>query len=53
MSIFVVVQVELDGLTGKIKFDQFGLRTGFYMDIIELKKFGLTQVNVVAYRVKS
>ena len=42
----ITLQVELDGLTGKLKFDQQGLRTGFYLSIIELKKSGLTQVNV-------
>jgi hypothetical protein len=38
--------VELDGLTGKIKFDEHGLRTGFHLHIIELKKSGLAQVNI-------
>ena len=32
------------GLTGKIKFDQHGLRTGFELDIIELKRDGLVKV---------
>jgi hypothetical protein len=40
-------KVELDGLTGRIKFDQQGLRTGFYLQIIELKKSGLQQVNTI------
>ncbi len=39
--------MELDGLTGRIKFDQQGLRTGFYLQIIELKKSGLQQVNTI------
>jgi hypothetical protein len=39
--------VELDGLTGKIKFDEHGLRTGFHLHIIELKKSGLAQVNIM------
>ena len=34
----------MDGLTGKVEFDQQGLRTGFRLDIIELKKSGLAQV---------
>ena len=32
------------GLTGKIQFNQHGLRTGFQLDIVELKKEGLTKV---------
>ena len=38
------LQVEMDGLTGKIKFDQRGQRTDFELDIIELKRDGLTRV---------
>ena len=34
----------MKGLTGKIKFDQHGLRTGFELDIIELKRDGLVKV---------
>ena len=37
-------KVEMDGLTGKIKFDQRGQRTDFELDIIELKRDGLTKV---------
>ena len=37
-------QVDLDGLTGKVKFDQFGLRTDFQLEIVELKKKGLQKV---------
>ena len=37
-------QVEMNGLTGKIKFDQKGQRTDFELDIIELKRDGLTKV---------
>ena len=35
----------MDGLTGKVKFDQFGLRTDFLLEIVELKKKGLQKVN--------
>lgn len=34
----------MTGLTGKIKFDQHGLRTDFELQIVELKKDGLVQV---------
>ncbi len=44
VKVNVFFKVELDGLTGRIKFDQQGLRTGFYLQIIELKKSGLQQV---------
>ncbi len=37
-------QVEMRGLSGRIKFDQHGLRTDFELEIIELKKDGLIQV---------
>ena len=43
LSVFYL-QVEMDGLTGKIKFDQRGQRTDFELDIIELKRDGLTRV---------
>ena len=33
--------VELEGLTGKVKFDQLGRRTEFELQIVELKKHGL------------
>ena len=36
--------VEMDGLTGKVKFNQRGLRTDFTLEIIELKKHGLERV---------
>ena len=36
--------VEMDGLTGKVKFDQEGLGTDFTLEIIDLKKAGLTKV---------
>ena len=36
--------VEMDGLTGKVKFDQLGLRTDFTLEIVELKRKGLTMV---------
>ena len=32
------------GLTGRIKFDQHGLRTDFTLEIVELKKDGLLKV---------
>ena len=35
----------MDGLTGDVRFDQQGLRSGFRLDIIELKKSGLNKVN--------
>ena len=38
------VQIEMNGLTGKIKFDQRGQRSDFELDIIELKRDGLTRV---------
>jgi ABC-type amino acid transport substrate-binding protein len=37
---------EMEGLTGKIQFDQQGLRVGFQLDVVELKKEGLTKVGV-------
>ena len=36
--------VEMDGLTGKVKFDKSGLRTDFTLDIVELKRHGLEKV---------
>ncbi|XP_071747530.1 glutamate receptor ionotropic, kainate 2 isoform X1 [Lepeophtheirus salmonis] len=36
--------VEMNGLTGKIIFDQHGLRTDFVLEVIELKKDGLVKV---------
>ena len=36
--------VEMDGLTGKVKFDKNGLRTDFTLDIMELKRHGLEKV---------
>ena len=38
------LQVELQGLTGKIQFDTLGFRSNFDLDIIELKKEGLVKV---------
>ena len=43
-SSYCLYQVELEGLTGKIKFDQQGLRTEFTLQIVELKKHGLENV---------
>ena len=34
----------MQGMTGEVRFDQFGLRTGFNLDVMELKKYGLTKV---------
>ena len=34
------------GLTGRIKFDQHGLRTDFTLEIVELKKDGLLKVGI-------
>ena len=34
----------MKGLTGNLKFDQHGLRAGFELDIIELKRDGLVKV---------
>ena len=34
----------MNGLTGKIKFNQHGLRSDFTLEIIELKKDGLVKV---------
>ena len=34
-------QVEMEGLTGRIKFDPRGFRSDFDLEIIELKKEGL------------
>ena len=36
--------VEIHGLTGLVKFDQYGLRTDFSLDIVELHKSGLEKV---------
>ena len=36
--------VEIDGLTGRIKFDQDGQRSDFQLEIVELKKHGLDKV---------
>ena len=33
----------MNGLTGIIKFDQHGLRTGFELDTIQLKRYGLVK----------
>ena len=53
VTLFIIVEfwstleyfeVEMDGLTGKVKFDQFGLRTDFQLEIVELKKKGLEKV---------
>ena len=35
---------EMEGLTGRIKFDSRGFRTDFDLEIVELKKEGLVKV---------
>ena len=45
-SSYCLYQVELEGLTGNIKFDQQGLRTEFTLQIVELKKHGLEKVKL-------
>ena len=44
IKLYTCWKVEMDGLTGRIKFDQFGLRTDFMLEIVELKKTGLQKV---------
>ena len=45
MTYFIwVMKVEVEGLTGNIKFDEWGLRTEFELQIVELKKHGLEKV---------
>ena len=34
-------------MTGKIKFDQQGMRTEFELQIVELKKYGLEKVRLM------
>ena len=41
MKQFDFFQVEMEGLTGRIKFDPRGFRSDFDLEIIELKKEGL------------
>ena len=36
--------VEIQGLTGLIKFDQWGIRNEFVLDLVELRKGGLEKV---------
>ena len=38
--------VEMDGLTGRVKFDSEGQRSDFQLEIVELKKPGLEKVGV-------
>ena len=38
--------MEIEGLTGRIKFDQQGVRTEFELEIVELKKHGLEKVEI-------
>ncbi len=37
--------LEMEGLTGRIRFDSLGRRTDFELEIVELKKTGLEKVN--------
>lgn len=46
MFIHSFVQVEMQGLTGIIKFDHQGFRTDFSLDVIELSSAGLKKVGV-------
>ena len=39
-----MLQVEIKGLTGNIKFDNEGFRTDFLLDVVELHKAGLRKV---------
>ena len=36
--------VEIQGLTGPIKFDQWGIRNEFVLDLVELRRGGLEKV---------
>ena len=36
--------VEIQGLTGLIKFDQWGIRNEFVLDLVELRRGGLEKV---------
>ena len=36
--------VEIQGLTGLIKFDQWGIRNEFVLDLVELRRAGLEKV---------
>jgi hypothetical protein len=36
----------MEGLTGKVNFDAEGFRSNFLLDIVELRKEGLTKVPV-------
>ena len=42
---WIIDQVEMDGLTGKVSFDAEGFRSNFNLEIVELRKEGLTKVN--------
>ncbi len=37
-------QTEIDGLTGRVKYDNMGRRSFFSLDLIELSMAGLEQV---------
>ncbi len=38
--------LEMEGLTGRIRFDSLGRRTDFELEIVELKKSGLEKVHI-------
>lgn len=40
----IVLKVEMEGLTGFIKFDTQGLRTIFHLDVLELTPEGLSTI---------
>lgn len=44
MYFSIFLQVELDGLTGTIKFDEDGLRSEFEVDVLEVMSHGLEKV---------
>ena len=36
--------VEVEGLTGPVRFDQWGIRHDFWLDLVELQREGLVRV---------
>lgn len=43
------IQVELQGLTGRIVFDENGMRTNFTVKILALTTSGLQEVNIFIF----
>ena len=43
---FLSSQIEMEGLSGPIRFDTQGFRTDFDLEIVELKKEGLQKVGM-------